>query len=211
MEEPQEPQVLRGTRATLEALLLVAVEPVSTAALATVLEISPLETLDLLCGLRDEYEADGRGFQLREFGGAWRLYTHPACHEPVQRFIHSWDAHRLTQAALETLSIIAYCQPATRDAVKAIRGVNSDSAISSLIEKGLVRELPHKDGVAAVFGTTKTFLERYGLSSIDDLPPLEDFAPDEETRALIAERLSAPRFQPTFDDIQTNDQDTYTE
>jgi len=165
------------------------------------LKIPAAQAAEALAALSLEYAETGRGFQLREVAGGWRLYTHPAYHDLIEQYVQSWDTHRLTQAALETLSVIAYNQPATREGVKAIRGVNSDSAISSLIDKGLVREMGKREGGAIMYGTTGAFLEKFGLRSVRDLPPLEDFAPDEDTKRLIRERLSSRSAQPTFEDL----------
>lgn len=188
-------------RGALEAMLLVSVDPVSAQTLAKAVGVMPSEAQAALAELSAEYARCGRGFQLREVAGGWRLYTHPAHHELVEAFIQSWDTHRLTQAALETLAVIAYNQPATREGVRAVRGVNSDSAIASLVDKGLVRELGKSDSGATLFGTTQTFLEKFGLRSPRDLPPLEQFAPDEQTRQLIRERLSGQRSQATLDEL----------
>ena len=133
---------------------------------------------------------------LREVAGGWRLFTNPVYHHLVERYVVSWDTRKLSQAALETLAVVAYLQPVTRAQIASVRGVNSDSPVSSLVEKGLVREVGTADapGTPGLYGTTKTFLERFGLASTADLPPLELYAPDEETRRLIRERLSgAPR------------------
>lgn len=177
-------------RAAVEAVLLVSADPVEAAEVATALGVPVAEAREALTSLSHEYAEAGRGFQLREVAGGWRLCTHPAHHDLIESYVRSWDTHKLTQAALETLAVIAYNQPATREGVKAIRGVNSDSAIGSLVDKGLVREMGKRDGGAVMYGTTRAFLEKFGLRSVKDLPPLEDFAPDEETRALIRERLS---------------------
>ena len=128
-------------KAALEALLLVSSDPVSASALAQALDIAPGEAASLLAELKVEYEEANRGFQLREVAGGWRLFTHPAFHEQVESFVLSWDTQKLSQAALEALAVIAYHQPATREQVRGIRGVNSDGVISSLVDKGLVREL----------------------------------------------------------------------
>ncbi len=179
-------------RSQLESLLLVATEPVETALLAEAVGRETGETRAALEDLAAEYAELGRGFQLRYVAGGWRLYTHPSHDEVVRGFVKSWDTRKLTSAALETLAVIAYTQPATREGVRAVRGVSSDSAIASLIDKGLVREITHREGAgASTFGTTKMFLERFGLHDLSDLPPLEDFAPDEQTRRLISERLGA--------------------
>ena len=191
----------------LEALLLVCVDPVSSSDLARSVGVAPGEVASALAELSSEYEEQGRGIQLREVAGGWRLYTHPAFHEVVERHVLSWDTRKLTQAALETLAVIAYHQPVTRDGVRGIRGVNSDGVISSLVDKGLVRELGRSKahGQAILYGTTSAFLEKFGLASLKELPPLEDFAPDEESRQFIRERLSArPAWPSQEDDVDEN-------
>lgn len=183
---------IENLQAALEALLFVTDEPVTAQRLAQILDITPARATSELQALAERLREDGRGIQLLEVAGGWRLYSHPAYHEVIERYVLSWDTRRLSQAALEALAVIAYGQPVTRQAVNAIRGVNSDGVISSLIEKGLVREVGRDTtpGAPILYGTTTTFLEKFGLKSPDDLPPLEEFAPDEETRALIRDRLS---------------------
>lgn len=188
-------------RAALEAMLLVSTDPVGAPSLAAALGVPPAQVQEALRSLAQEYAEAGRGFQLREVAGGWRFYTHPAYHGLIEEYVQSWDTHRLTNAALETLAVIAYRQPATREGVRAIRGVNSDSAISSLVDKGLVRELGRREGGAIMYGTTQTFLEKFGLRSVRDLPPIEDFAPDEETRRLIRERLSGQKSQASLEEL----------
>ena len=177
---------------TLEALLLVSSDPVPATEFARALGCAPGEAASALAELSAEYADTNRGFQLREVAGGWRLFTHPAYHEQVESYVLSWDTRKLSQAALEALAVIAYHQPVTRDGVKAIRGVNSDGVISSLVDKGLVRELGRSrdHGQAILYGTTSSFLERFGLRSLKDLPDLEQFAPDEESKQFIRERLS---------------------
>ena len=119
-------------KGALEALLLVSSDPVSAPALAGALDIAPGECASLLAELKVEYEEANRGFQLREVAGGWRLFTHPAYHDVVEAYVLSWDTQKLSQAALETLAVIAYHQPVTREVVKGIRGVNSDGVIASL-------------------------------------------------------------------------------
>ena len=193
------PSSLKGA---LEALLLVSSDPVSASALAQVLDVAPGEVASLLAELKVEYEEANRGFQLREVAGGWRLFTHPAFHEQVEAYVLSWDTQRLSQAALETLAVIAYHQPVTREMVKGIRGVNSDGVISSLVDKGLIREMGRdaQHGQAILYGTTNAFLEKFGLRSTKDLPDLEQFAPDEESRRFIRERLSGRTIQSTLED-----------
>ena len=191
-------------KAALEALLLVSSDPVSASALAQALDITPGEAASLLAELKVEYEEANRGFQLREVAGGWRLFTHPAFHEQVEAFVLSWDTQKLSQAALETLAVIAYHQPATREQVRGIRGVNSDGVISSLVDKGLVRELGRdaEHGQAILYGTTNAFLEKFGLRSLKDLPDLEQFAPDEQARQFIRERLSGRSIQSTLEETE---------
>lgn len=189
-------------KGALEAMLLVSSDPVSASSLASVLGIAPGEAASLLAELKVEYEEAERGFQLREVAGGWRLFTHPAYHDQVEALVLSWDTQKLSQAALETLAVIAYHQPVTRETVKGIRGVNSDGVISSLVDKGLVREMGRdpQRGQAIIYGTTTAFLEKFGLRSTKDLPDLEQFAPDEQTRRFIRERLSGRTIQSTLEE-----------
>ncbi len=184
-------------KGALEALLLVSSDPVSAPALAGALDIAPGECASLLAELKVEYEEANRGFQLREVAGGWRLFTHPAYHDVVEAYVLSWDTQKLSQAALETLAVIAYHQPVTREVVKGIRGVNSDGVIASLVDKGLVRELGRdpQRGQAIIYGTTNAFL-----------PDLEQFAPDEQSRQFIRERLSGRSIQSTLEE-QADDLD----
>ena len=189
-------------KGALEALLLVSSDPVSAPTLASVLDVAPGEAASLLAELKAEYEDANRGFQLREVAGGWRLFTHPAYHDVVESYVLSWDTQKLSQAALETLAVVAYHQPVTREIVKGIRGVNSDGVISSLVDKGLIREMgkDQAHGRAILYGTTNAFLEKFGLRSIKDLPDLEQFAPDEQARKFIRERLSGRSIQSTLED-----------
>lgn len=180
-------------RGAVEALLFVSDEPVSAARLAKVLDIGAGEVETVLASLAQEYRETERGFQLREVAGGWRLYSHPAHHDVIEEYVLSWDTRRLSQAALEALAVIAYHQPVTRAGVNAVRGVNSEGVVSSLIEKGLVREVgrDRNQGNAILYGTTRTFLEKFGLKDISELPPLDEFAPDSMTERAIRDRLSA--------------------
>lgn len=191
-----------SVKGATEAILLVSSDPLSAVDLAKILGIQPGEAAAVLAELSAEYADANRGFQLREVAGGWRLFTHPAYHDIVERYVLSWDTRKLSQAALETLAVIAYHQPVTREGVKAVRGVNSDSVISSLIEKGLVRELGRapEHANAIVYGTTRAFLEQFGLRGLKDLPPLEDFAPDEESKRFIRERLSGSSIASTLEE-----------
>lgn len=193
-------------KALLEALLLVSDDSVPATELARAAGAEPGEVASALAELAAEYADANRGFQLREVAGGWRLFTHPAYHDEVADYVLSWDTRRLSQAALETLAVIAYHQPLTREGVRAIRGVNSDGVIGSLKEKGLVREVGRERdrGQAQLWGTTRLFLEHFGLRSLRDLPPLEDFAPDEESRRFIRERLSGRSIGSTLEEAEAD-------
>lgn len=189
-------------RGALEALLFVSDEPVAVSKLVKVLESDAATIEAALAQIVDDCESMERGFQLREVAGGWRFFTHPAYHERIEAYVLSWDTRRLSQAALETLSVVAYHQPVTRAGINAVRGVNSEGVLSSLIEKGLVRELGRdkNQGNAMLYGTTRTFLEKFGLKSVDDLPPISEFAPDPDTERAIRDRLSAVEVPSLIDD-----------
>jgi segregation and condensation protein B len=196
----------------VEALLFVSDEPVSAARLARVLEIAPGEVESILADLAERYREMESGVQLREVAGGWRLYTHPAHHDVIERYVLSWDTRRLSQAALEAMAVVAYHQPVTRAGVNAVRGVNSEGVLASLIEKGLVRETGRdkNQGNAILYGTTRTFLEKFGLKDLSDLPPLEEFAPDADTERAIRERLFATESgssETAFDDDEISEVD----
>lgn len=181
----------------LEALLFVTDQPVSAVTLAEMLECDVSLAESALLALQEQLASGNRGIQLREVAGGWRLFTHPAYHELIEKYVVSWDTRKLSAAAMETLAIVAYSQPVTRGQVASVRGVNSDSPMNSLVEKGLLREMGVADapGNPVLYGTTRTFLEKFGLRSVTDLPDLAQFVPDEATRRLVAERLSAVRVQ----------------
>jgi len=180
-------------KSQLEALLFVSDEP------ATVTEFAQIITADedaiaaALSALRDEYSADERGFQLREVAVGWRLYSNPAHHELIENYVLSWDTRKLSQAALEALAVVAYRQPVSRGGINAIRGVNSEAVIGSLLEKGLIKEVGREKsaGSAILYGTTTSFLEKFGLASLDALPALEEFEPPSEMKDEIRRRLDA--------------------
>ncbi len=180
-------------QSAIEALLFVSDEPVSIITLADMLEADPADVETALVELRSDLAERQTGIQLESVAGGWRLATHPVFHDLLEKFVLSWDTRRLTQAALETLAIIAYLQPITRSGVAGVRGVNSDSSINSLVDKGLVREAGQSDapGNPMLYATTRTFLEKFGLNSVKDLPSLEEYAPDQETADLLRQGLSA--------------------
>lgn len=164
----------------LEAVLLVAMEPVSEKLLAQLLEQS-VAIVETLCEkLAAAYEDAGHGFQLCKVAGGYRLQSHPDVAAYVERFILDGQHARVSSAALETLAIIAYKQPMSRGQIAAIRGVDPDSVMRTLQARGYITEVARDDGPgqAVLFGTTRLFLERLGINSLDDLPPIADFVPD---------------------------------
>lgn len=184
--EVDQPQAAAGpspvdgeTRKALEAILMVVEEPVDANTLAQVLEVPTESVTATLQALRAEYVDQGRGFVLREAGGGWRLYTDPGAAPYVERFVLRGRSGRLSQAALETLSIVAYKQPVTRAQVAEIRGVDADGAIRSLVSRGLIEELGRDSspGQPLLYGTTTKLLEQLGLDAIDQLPPLPSLTP----------------------------------
>lgn len=176
-------------RGALEAILLVVDQPVSELTLAEVLEQSPERIGPMLDGIAAGYTAAGHGFELRRAAGGWRLYTRPEYATYVERFVLDGQSVRLTQAALETLAVIAYKQPVTRSRISAIRGVNCDGVIRTLVGRGLVEECgTEADSGAFLYRTTTMFLEKLGLNSVDDLPPLAPFLPDDVEELADATR-----------------------
>jgi segregation and condensation protein B len=168
-----------GLRASLEAILLVADEPVPEVLLAQVLERPRGEVAAGLRALAEEYSADGRGFDLREIAGGWRFYTREDCAPLVERFVRDGQEVRLTQAALETLAVIAYRQPVSRARVSAVRGVNCDGVIRTLVLRGLVEDSGTDPETGAIlYRTTGYFLERLGMANLDELPDLAPFLPE---------------------------------
>lgn len=166
-------------RAAIEAILLVADEPVTDVVLAQVLEHPRDEVLTVLRNLSVSYSAEERGFDLREIAGGWRLYTREEYAPLVERFVRDGQEVRLTQAALETLAVVAYRQPVSRARVSAVRGVNCDGVMRTLVLRGLAEEAgTDNESGAILYRTTGYFLERMGIASLDDLPDLAPFLPD---------------------------------
>jgi segregation and condensation protein B len=164
----------------LEAVLFLADEPLDLRALSDTLELDVDDVEAALRELADRYDADERGLVIREVAGGWRMYTAPAAHEIVERYVLAGRSGRLTQAALETLAVIAYKQPISRQEVSDIRGVNADGAVRSLVTRGFIQEAGRDDGPgqAILYGTSAIFLEKLGINTLDDLPPLTDFLPE---------------------------------
>ena len=177
LEEPSGPGP--GLRMSLEAVLLVADEPVPEGRLAEVTGQPEAAVAAALRDLAAEYTAEQRGFDLREVAGGWRLYTRDECAAVVERFVGDGQEVRLTQAALETLAVVAYRQPVSRARVSAVRGVSCDGVMRTLVLRGLVEEAGSEPETGAIlFQTTSYFLERLGLARLSDLPDLAPFLPD---------------------------------
>jgi segregation and condensation protein B len=174
---PPAPDV--DTVRAIEAILMVAVEPVPSALLAQLLE-QPTAVIDRLCGdLADAYETAGHGFQLVKVAGGYRFQSHGDLAPYVERFLLDGQRARMSGAALETLAIVAYKQPISRAQVASIRGVDPDGVLRTLQARGYVSEVgrDHGPGQAVLFGTTPAFLEKLGLNSLADLPPIAEFVP----------------------------------
>jgi segregation and condensation protein B len=165
-------------RAALEALLMVAEEPMTSSTLAT-LTRTPQETvITTLHDLAQEYAVQERGFDLRELAGGWRFWTRDNCAQVVERFVLDGQHGRLSQAGLETLAVVAYRQPVTRARISAIRGVNVDGVVRTLVTRGLIEETGHDHETGAhLYRTTSYFLERLGLKTLEELPPIAAHLP----------------------------------
>jgi segregation and condensation protein B len=167
-------------RPGLEAILFLADEPVEVEVLAEILEHEPEAIRAELEALAAEHLAAGRGVEIRRAAGGWRMYSAAVAKPAVERWALAGRTGRLTQAALETLAVIAYKQPISRQEIGDIRGVNADGAVRSLVARGFVTQVGRDEGPgqAVLYGTTPTLLERLGLDSLDELPPLTDFLPE---------------------------------
>jgi segregation and condensation protein B len=190
---------LAALRPALEAVLMVADQPLDDATLATAVGYPVAEVVEALNALVAEYDESGRGFELRNVAGGWRYYTREDYAPVVERFVLDGQQARLTQAALETLAVVAYKQPVSRSRVSAIRGVNVDGVMRTLLTRGLVEEAgtDHETG-AHLYRTSNYFLERIGVTSLDDLPELapflpgvDDFEDEQEVAADVSADLSA--------------------
>ncbi|MCU1489422.1 MAG: scpB [Acidimicrobiaceae bacterium] len=187
------PAEWRSETAAVEAVLLVAVDPVPVNLLAELLEV-PIERVEeLASSLAASYEEEERGIELARVAGGYRLQSHPAYRAYVERFVLDEAPHRLSGAALETLAIVAYKQPISRAQIAAIRGVNADGVMRVLAQRGYVEPVGRDEGPgqAVLFGTTALFLEKLGLDSVDALPPLQDFVPDASTVEVLEQVLRA--------------------
>jgi segregation and condensation protein B len=168
-----------GARSAIEAVLMVVDEPVTELALASALEL-PLDTVrEHLQALAQDYTEGRRGFTLRRVGGGWRVYSRADYAPVVEKFLMDGQQARLTQAALETLAVIAYRQPISRARIGAIRGVNVDSVVRTLVARGLIEEVGSDGETSAIlYGTTPYFLQRLGLNGLDELPALAPYLPE---------------------------------
>jgi segregation and condensation protein B len=180
----------------LEALLLVVDTPVHVEMLAAITEQPAERIADRLQIMAAEFAARDSGIDLREAGGGWRLYTRARFAPYVERLLLDGARSKLTRAALETLAVVAYRQPVTRARVTAVRGVNCDAVMRTLVARGLITEAgPDPDSGAAAFATTELFLERLGLSSLSDLPDIAPLLPDVDVIDDLSQTLdSEPRF-----------------
>lgn len=164
--------------AACEAVLLLADQPLDLVSLATIVRRPVDQVEGVVRGLSAQYTEDGRGFDLREVAGGWRFYTRSDCAEVVSRYVVDGQQARLTQAALETLAIVAYRQPISRGRISAVRGVNVDGVVRTLLTRGLIEEAGVEPGSQAILlRTTPYFLERLGISDLSQLPPLADHVP----------------------------------
>lgn len=179
--------------AAIEAMLFVTEEPIPAGEIAEVLEVPLSEIEESLEALGTRLTERESGLMLRELAGGWRLYTRPEAHPFLERYASSARASRLSKQALETLSVVAYRQPVSRSQVSEIRGVDSEHALRTLERRGLIDEVGRAPGAgqALLYGTTSLFLEKLGLRSIDDLPPLGDHIPP----ADVVDSLERP-FRP---------------
>ncbi|CAN5781602.1 hypothetical protein BH10ACT1_BH10ACT1_09620 [soil metagenome] len=182
----------------IEAILMVAQEPVDPHLLAQVLEVSPARVEELCAELAAGYEAEDRGFVLVQVAGGYRYQSHGHLSAYVERFVLEGQSARLSAAALETLAIVAYKQPMSRAQVAAIRGVNVDGVMRTLQQRGYIEEVGRDPGPgqATLFGTSDEFLERLGLARIEDLPPIADLFPSADIMEALEKGLRADRLEP---------------
>jgi segregation and condensation protein B len=175
----------------IEAILMVAEEPIGAHLLAQILEVSPARVDELCTGLADAYAAEDRGFVLQRVAGGYRYQSHPDLAPYVERFVLEGRSGRLSAAALETLAIVAYKQPVSRAQIAAIRGVNVDGVMRTLQQRGYVEEVARDPGPgqALLYGTSRLFLEKLGLDTVDQLPPLADFVPGPEVMDALEHGL----------------------
>lgn len=181
----------RDIERALEAILMVVDEPVTEVLLAQVLEVPTDEIHARLVVLAESYRAQERGFELRQIAGGWRFYSHPEVSSAVERFVLEGQQAKLTQAALETLAVIAYRQPVSRARVSAIRGVNVEAVMKTLVNRGLVEEAGVEgESGAILYQTTSYFLERLGIGSLSELPELAPHLPNIDALDAVLDTLT---------------------
>ncbi len=187
-----------GLGGALEALLLLAAEPMSPTVLAQAVGVPEAAVTEALVELAAFYDETGRGFELRELGGGWRYYTRDEYADLVTAYVLEGQQSKLSAAGLETLAVIAYQQPISRGRIAAVRGVNVDGVIRTLLARGLIEEAGHDaESGAVLFATTSYFLERMGLRSLDELPPLAPHLPEvEELEAELGQLAEAQAMSP---------------
>ncbi len=195
MASPEASRLSADSARAIEAILMVAQEPVDPHLLAQLLEIAPALVEELCAGLQAQYEEQDRGFVLVKVAGGYRFQSHADLAAYVERFALEGQSARLSSAALETLAIVAYKQPLSRAQIAAIRGVNVDGVMRTLHQRGYVEEIGRDSGPgqAALFGTSKEFLERMGLDRIEDLPAIADLFPSAEIMEALEHTLRAAR------------------
>jgi segregation and condensation protein B len=214
-EQPQETLEvpLADLRPALEAVLMVADQPLDVSTLASAVGYPVGEVSEALTALAHEYDESGRGFDLRNVAGGWRYYTRDDFAPVVEKFVLEGQQARLTQAALETLAVVAYKQPVSRSRVSAIRGVNVDGVMRTLLNRGLVEHHPERDQDtgAQLYRTSIYFLERIGVNSVDELPELAPFLPnveeyDDESEMTLRPTVAEPVETTTGDGSTTEDE-----
>jgi segregation and condensation protein B len=174
---------------TLEALLFLSVEPVTAAALAEATGAELHEVVSALERLREHYEFERRGLVLRELAGGWALSSHPDAEPAARELLAKPRTPPLTPAQAETLAIIAYLQPVSRPEIARIRGVNAESAATTLLERGMIEEAGRSQFGAVLYRTTDLFLRLFGLGSLGELPEVGAFDPEPELEAELRDRL----------------------
>lgn len=189
--KPEQTRTSQEIRRHIEAILMVAEEAVPAELLAQVLETAVTDVREVLEGLAASYEQEERGFCVREVAGGWRYFSHPDEAPYVEHFVRTEQSPRISAAALETLAIVAYRQPVSRAQLSAIRGVNCEGVLRSLIVRGLVEEVGRDNGPgqAVLYGTTVKFLEQMGMNDLRELPLLSEFAPEPGTAELVEATL----------------------
>jgi segregation and condensation protein B len=189
----------------IEAIVMVAEQPVSSALLAQLVDAPVAEVEELCSELALSYEAEDRGFQLQKVAGGYRYASHEDLAPYVERYVLEGQSTRLSAAALETLAIVAYKQPVSRVQVSAVRGVDAEGVLRTLVQRGYIAEVARDPGPgqAVLYGTTQSFLERLGLDRLEDLPSLADFVPDPTVVEALEQGLRVSP-EPVDGDVATD-------